>query len=152
MALAGVWTNEWVRPQLLIVRVAALKWDPDRFKASLQARIGPAAWVKSQMRCKSSQGKAPAKRAFLKESHGAVTDTAVGSARHGTKSSNTNSLAHRAVDLHSAARAAETSVERAVAERGGRGPIHGSRNTASGHKVAAPFQREAENRGPPQFS
>ena len=93
MALAGVWTKERVRPQLLIERVAALKWDPDRFRASLQARIGPAAWGKSHMSCKSSQGKAPAKRALLKASQGAVTDTAVGSARHGTKSSNTNSLA-----------------------------------------------------------
>ena len=43
MALAGVWTKEWVRPQLLIARLAALKWLPDRLRASLQARIGPAA-------------------------------------------------------------------------------------------------------------
>ena len=43
MSLAGAWTKERVHPQLLIERVAALKRDPDLFRASLHARIGPAA-------------------------------------------------------------------------------------------------------------
>ena len=76
----------------------------------MQDRIGPAACGKSQIHCKSSQGRVPARSAPLKTSHGAVTETGVGSALHGIKSASTNSLAHLAVDFHTAARAAETRV------------------------------------------
>ena len=93
---------------MLIVRLTELKRQPDLFRASLQARIGPAAWGKSQMCWRSSQGRTPAKRAPLNASQGAVTDTAVGSALQGTKRPKTSSEAQRAVDLHMAASAAET--------------------------------------------
>ena len=43
MALAGAWISERVHPPLLIETVAALKRDPDLLKASLHARMGPAA-------------------------------------------------------------------------------------------------------------
>ena len=41
--------RERVHNPLLIVIVTGLKQEPDLFKASLQARMGPAAWGKSQM-------------------------------------------------------------------------------------------------------
>ena len=110
MAWAGALVNERVHPPLLIVFVAALNWDPDLVRASLQARIGPAAWGKSQMCWMSSQGKAPVKRAPLNAIHGAVTDTAVGSALQGMKRLKTSSEAQRAVDFHMAPSAAETKV------------------------------------------
>ena len=62
------------------------------------------------MRWRSSQGKVPARSAVRRASHGVRTETVVGSALSGTNSSKTNSLAQRVVDLHTAAKAAETSV------------------------------------------
>ena len=46
MTLAGAETKENARPRVLSMSVAALKRVPDRNRASLQARIGPAAWGK----------------------------------------------------------------------------------------------------------
>ena len=108
MAWAGALVKDRVLPPLLIEIVAALNWDPDLFRASLQARMGPAAWGKSQMCWRSSQGRTPARRAPLNAIHGAVTETAVGSALHGMNRLKTSSEAQRAVDLHKAASAAET--------------------------------------------
>ena len=108
MACAGALVIERILPPLLIDSVAALKCDPVLSRASLQARIGPAAWGKSQMCWMSSQGKAPVKRAPLNAIHGAETDTAVGSALQGMKRLKTSSEAQRAVDFHMAPSAAET--------------------------------------------
>ena len=43
MALAGAWIRERVHPPLLIEIVAVLKTDAVLFRASLHARMGPAA-------------------------------------------------------------------------------------------------------------
>ena len=110
MPWAGALVKERVHNPLLIVMATGLKLVPDLRKASLQARMGPATWGKSQMRWRSSQGNTPANKALRRASHGAVTDTAVGSALQGTKRPKTSSAAHRAVDLHTAACAAETSA------------------------------------------
>ena len=48
MLWAGALSKELVHNPLVIVMVTGLKHEPDLFKASLQSRMGPAAWGKSQ--------------------------------------------------------------------------------------------------------
>jgi hypothetical protein len=80
--------------------------------------MGPTTWRKFHTHCLSSGETVPAMRDVHRASQGATTLTAAGSARHGTKRVKAHSLAHRAAERQTAAKAAEARVLSVALERG----------------------------------